>query len=583
LFSLCEKYRQLNLDSALLVAQQAKNLAEHANHAVWKAKVWGLFAATYYFKDDFDRSIAYSTREIAAWHALGDADRQHRAIRQLGHSEYMRANYPQALDYLVQALRYFERRKHLPEYEYVLTNLFGLYLTLKDIPRARRYFNLWRTAAKRQPLNLDKEADNYRISTEFYTQVGDHRLALAMAHRAERSGHVPPLSFSNAWLTLAAANAHYELRQYNQARRYAAAALGISQQLASPETIVYSRLCLAKSLSQQGQHRPAAAALALALHEVAALHAPTAQIDAYEAAAAVAERARRFEPALAYSHRRHALKDSLFTFENKRRLDAAQTRHDEYRRQQQAAAQRHRLAQLRSEHRVTLLYLALLAVTAAVAVAGASLLARQRHLRGARDNAELRARQTELENQQLRAQHELRHTQQALEQKDHALTGLALQVHSKDQLVATVHEELQAAANRSEGAAQQHLHKVRQSLVLNAQAAGGRESLQQVLEQTHSRFFAALQQHCPDVTVNERRLAALLRLNLAIKDVAATLSISEAGVRKARYRLRQKLGLATDKELLAVLFQLGGDPPALPDPAAPGEAEAAAGLDQPQP
>jgi DNA-binding CsgD family transcriptional regulator len=580
LFSLCEKYWKFNSDSALFVAQQAKELAERSNQAVWKAKVWGLFAGVYYYKDDFDRSIACSTREIAAWHALGDADRQHQATRQLGHLERMRANYPRALDYTTQALHYFERRPHLPGYVQVLSDMFALYLGLRDIPEAKRYFYLWQAAARRQPRRPEEETRIYRREAEFYTSVGDHRRALAVVHRAERSGHVPPLSFSNAWLMLAAAEAHYELRQYNQARRYAAAALGISQQLASPETIVYSRLCLAKSLSQQGQHRPAAAAMALALHEAAPLKGPDVQIDAYEAAAAVAERARRFEAALAYSRRHHALKDSLFTFENKRRFGVAQARHDEYRRQQQAAAQRHRLAQLRSEHRVTLLYLALLGAAVLAAVGGAGLLVRQRHLRGARDNAELRARQTELENQQLRAQHELRHTQQALEQKDHALTGLALQVHSKDQLVATVREELRAAANSSEGAAQQHLHKVRQSLALNTQAAGGRESLQQVLDQTHSRFFTALQQRGPDVTVNERRLAALLRLNLTTKDLAATLNISEDGVRKARYRLRQKLGLATDKELLAVLFQLGGDPTAMPEPGAP---EAEAGLDQPEP
>ncbi|MBD2767183.1 hypothetical protein IC235_04675 [Hymenobacter sp. BT664] len=190
------------------------------------------------------------------------------------------------------------------------------------------------------------------------------------------------------------------------------------------------------------------------------------------------------------------------------------------------------------------------------ALAGTWLLIRQRRLRAERDNAELRAYQAELQTQQLQAQEELRQSQYALELKNSELASLVLQVSGKEQLVADVKEELRAVAQKTNGVAQQRLQKMYQSLTLNAQSGANRDYMQQILEQVHPRFFAALQQRCPSVTQSDRRLAALLRLHFTTKDIAGILNISEDGVRKARYRLRRKLGLAAEQELSAFLYTL---------------------------
>gem|GEM_PF-2108586 len=62
-------------------------------------------------------------------------------------------------------------------------------------------------------------------------------------------------------------------------------------------------------------------------------------------------------------------------------------------------------------------------------------------------------------------------------------------------------------------------------------------------ESVHESFFRELTSRHPDLTPKELQLCALFRLNLSMKEVANLLGITADSVRKARYRIRKKLGL----------------------------------------
>jgi DNA-binding CsgD family transcriptional regulator len=52
-----------------------------------------------------------------------------------------------------------------------------------------------------------------------------------------------------------------------------------------------------------------------------------------------------------------------------------------------------------------------------------------------------------------------------------------------------------------------------------------------------------------ELSPNEQKLCAFLRLNLNTKEVANLMNISARGVEVARYRLRKKLGLKKGENL----------------------------------
>lgn len=75
-------------------------------------------------------------------------------------------------------------------------------------------------------------------------------------------------------------------------------------------------------------------------------------------------------------------------------------------------------------------------------------------------------------------------------------------------------------------------------------------------QNVHQSFYNNLQARYPDLSPNERKLCAFIRLNMTIKDISAITYQSENSIRVARIRLRKKIGLDRDENLVAFLQQL---------------------------
>ena len=117
-----------------------------------------------------------------------------------------------------------------------------------------------------------------------------------------------------------------------------------------------------------------------------------------------------------------------------------------------------------------------------------------------------------------------------------------------------VKERLEVIAQGADEQVRRQLGRLRQSIEQNGSSNKEWEQFRVIFEEVHPTFFAQLQQQFPEVTPNELRLAALLRLNFSSKAMAGLLGISEESVKKARYRLRQKLQLSTADNLTEVML-----------------------------
>jgi tetratricopeptide (TPR) repeat protein len=71
--------------------------------------------------------------------------------------------------------------------------------------------------------------------------------------------------------------------------------------------------------------------------------------------------------------------------------------------------------------------------------------------------------------------------------------------------------------------------------------------------EVHQDFYTRLHERFPDLTPNERKLAAFLRLNMTTKDIAAITFQLPDTIKTARSRLRKKLGLTQEANLIAFL------------------------------
>ncbi|MBK9290964.1 MAG: hypothetical protein IPM52_05000 [Bacteroidetes bacterium] len=77
----------------------------------------------------------------------------------------------------------------------------------------------------------------------------------------------------------------------------------------------------------------------------------------------------------------------------------------------------------------------------------------------------------------------------------------------------------------------------------------------ETFDQVHDDFLSRLKAQHPDLTPRELRLCALLRMNLSTKEIAPLMNISVRGVEIGRYRLRKKLNLERDENLIDYLIK----------------------------
>ncbi len=73
-------------------------------------------------------------------------------------------------------------------------------------------------------------------------------------------------------------------------------------------------------------------------------------------------------------------------------------------------------------------------------------------------------------------------------------------------------------------------------------------------DKVHSDFVIGLKQKHSNVSGNELKLCAYLRMNLSTKEIAQLMNISIRGVEISRYRLRKKLGIPTEMSLFDYLI-----------------------------
>jgi len=144
--------------------------------------------------------------------------------------------------------------------------------------------------------------------------------------------------------------------------------------------------------------------------------------------------------------------------------------------------------------------------------------------------------------------------QDQIDFKNRELTSQALNLARKNEMLQEIKNDLESIRKKAEEESAGDMKGVFQKINFDKQIDKNWEQFTQTFTQTNSSFIQSLTSNYPDLTKNDLRLAALLRMNLSTKDIATILNISDDGVKKARYRLRKKLNLDTSESLDALVM-----------------------------
>ncbi len=242
------------------------------------------------------------------------------------------------------------------------------------------------------------------------------------------------------------------------------------------------------------------------------------------------------ESALAYID----LKDSLRSIARDEQVAAMQEEFEAEKREHQIALLE-REAELEDQRRNGLILIIGLVIVAAIFIINREVQrrkkARQLH------EAELQVKET---NERL--------LREELEFKKRELATKVLHISQKNEVLEGLREELQRLSNSVE--ADNSVRDVLNQLKIERSIDNNWEDFTRQFQEVNPEFYRRLSERAPEMTKNELRLAALLRMNLSSKEIAAVLNITNEGVKKARHRFRKKLELESEDSLERFILSL---------------------------
>jgi len=270
-----------------------------------------------------------------------------------------------------------------------------------------------------------------------------------------------------------------------------------------------------------------------------------------------------FEQAYHYALQYQALNDSIYNEESAAKIIELQTQYDTEMKEKenQILRERERIQMLRSRMLILLVIIfAILAFSLYILLSlkRKSLKQSKQLLEKEIEFRNLEREKSEKENQHLHevvfAEEQINKLQRRqIDEKNRELTTSTIHIINKNEVLTNIRQLAEKMLNGNDcdknACIKQLIREVDSNLNFDEQW----EQLKRHFESVHTGFFARLYERYPTLTQNDLKLCAYLRMNLSTKEIGQMLNISIDSVATKRYRLRKKLLLENNNNLVVFL------------------------------
>lgn len=161
---------------------------------------------------------------------------------------------------------------------------------------------------------------------------------------------------------------------------------------------------------------------------------------------------------------------------------------------------------------------------------------------------ELKLTQSEQEKEIIRIKNQ--QLEQENKSKGRELAVSTMSIIKKNELLNTIKDELTIVKDKS------LIKPVIRIIDKSLNHDDDWEFFQEAFNNADKDFLQRMKNEYPNLTPNDLRLCAYLRLNLSSKEIAPLLNISNKSVEIKRYRLRKKMGLSNEDNLVARILEI---------------------------
>ncbi|HNX79684.1 MAG TPA: tetratricopeptide repeat protein, partial [Prolixibacteraceae bacterium] len=129
-----------------------------------------------------------------------------------------------------------------------------------------------------------------------------------------------------------------------------------------------------------------------------------------------------------------------------------------------------------------------------------------------------------------------------IEAKDKELTTSSLQLITKNEILTHI-SDIAENYYKNKAVNEECYIKLKSVLKENLDQERNWEHFKRLFEEVHKDFFKKLKITCPEISENEMRLCAYLKINLQNKEIAKILNVTPDSLKTLRCRIRKKLYL----------------------------------------
>ena len=254
---------------------------------------------------------------------------------------------------------------------------------------------------------------------------------------------------------------------------------------------------------------------------------------------------RQFQQAVVYYEKFNTLSDSLLNDRVKQQVDKLQIAYENERKEKESIAREQEIMTLKQEKQLS--FLINIGILALVLFSGFAI-----WMLFSKNKTKRQLMESELKNKEI----EKDRLKQQLTFREQDLTNFALDISRKNDFAHRLHDRLEALMKSDPKEIKEKARKLYFSVANHLKINDDFKEFQMNVDTVNQDFYHKLDDQFPDLTMNEKQLCGLIRLNLTTKDIAAIKNISPKSVEMGRYRLRKKMKLEQGTEIGEFLLKL---------------------------
>lgn len=137
-----------------------------------------------------------------------------------------------------------------------------------------------------------------------------------------------------------------------------------------------------------------------------------------------------------------------------------------------------------------------------------------------------------------------------LARKDRELTTAALNDSKHQELLGHIIENLNDLITKSAGEERKAILQMRNNLKSQMdQEQNSNQKFFKHFEEVHPTFFQNIEKEFPNISLNDKRLSAYIRIGLSNKEIATLMNVADSSIRRSLSRLKHKLNLSLEDDL----------------------------------